>query len=143
MNISYNDLKIKKEKSEVASKAKSKFLSHMSHEIRTPLNAIIGFTEVLKYDNPDHETTEKNLDSILYSANHLNKIIKDILDISKIEQGKINIHKTHFDLQVLLNELDNNTGKLCREKGLKFNINIANNTHKTFILTSQNLIKYY
>lgn len=128
LDISYNDLKEAKEKSEVASKAKSKFLSHMSHEIRTPLNAIIGFTEVLKHDSPDQETISKNLDSILYSANHLNRIIKDILDISKIEQGKINTHNTHFDLSHLLKELENNTGKLCREKGIEFKINITKNT---------------
>lgn len=130
LDNSYKDLIKAKEKSEVASKAKSKFLSHMSHEIRTPLNAIIGFTEVIKYDNPDQETINKNLDSILYSANHLNRIIKDILDISRIEQGKINTHNSAFNLDRLTSELQNNVSESCIRKGIYFTINTKENTPK-------------
>ena len=130
LDNSYNDLIKTKEKAEVASKAKSKFLSHMSHEIRTPLNAIIGFTEVIKHDNPEQETINKNLDSILYSANHLNRIIKDILDISRIEQGKINTHNTAFNLERLTTELHNNVHESCKKKEIYFHVNIHKNTPK-------------
>jgi len=84
-------------KTEAANRAKSDFLANMSHEIRTPMNSIIGFAELAQYDYNSPRTTEY-LSEILESADWLLKIINDILDISKIESGKIELEQIPFDL---------------------------------------------
>ena len=99
-----------KEKAESASQAKQKFLSNMSHEIRTPLNAVIGLSEILMMENPREDQVEL-LKSIRFSGENLLVLINDILDYSKIEEGKINIEKTPFDVDQLFENLKNST---CR-----------------------------
>jgi len=84
-------------KTEAANRAKSDFLANMSHEIRTPMNSIIGFTELAQFDYNSPRTAEY-LNEILESADWLLSIIKDILDISKIESGKIELENIPFDL---------------------------------------------
>jgi len=84
-------------KTETANRAKSDFLANMSHEIRTPMNSIIGFAELAQYDYNSPRTAEY-LGEILESADWLLKIINDILDISKIESGKIEFEQIPFDL---------------------------------------------
>jgi len=84
-------------KTEAANRAKSDFLANMSHEIRTPMNSIIGFAELAQYDY-NSPRTEQYLNEILESADWLLKIINDILDISKIESGKIELERIPFDL---------------------------------------------
>jgi len=85
-----------KEQAELASKSKSTFLANMSHEIRTPLNAIIGFVDILKQSEKDKQTKEY-LEIIDSSSNHLLGVINDILDLSKIESGKLEIEKCDFN----------------------------------------------
>ena len=85
-----------------ASKAKSKFLAHMSHEIRTPLNGIIGFTDLALELSPD-DKTRQYLDNIHESSTLLLAIVNDILDISKVEAGKMKLERVVFNLSEVLN----------------------------------------
>jgi signal transduction histidine kinase len=86
---------------EAASKHKSDFLANMSHELRTPLNAIVGFSQVLreKLFGEVNEKQEEYLDDILSSANHLLALINDILDLSKVEAGQVELERSRFSLK--------------------------------------------
>lgn len=97
------ELMAAQEKAEMAAEAKSQFLSTISHEIRTPLNAVIGFSNLLLRENPDTQNHEY-LQNIQTSANHLLSLVNNVLDISKIESGKIEFEKREFDLEKLLKE---------------------------------------
>lgn len=97
------ELAVARDEAEAASHAKSAFLANMSHEIRTPMNAIIGFTHMLRRNNPRPDQSER-LGQIEGAAEHLLSIINDILDMSKIEAGKMQIEKSDFDPEfVILN----------------------------------------
>jgi signal transduction histidine kinase len=89
---------------EVASQHKSDFLANMSHELRTPLNAIVGFSQVLKQKlfGQVNEKQEEYLDDILSSADHLLSLINDILDLSKVEAGQVELEKGLFSLREAL-----------------------------------------
>jgi len=89
---------------ERANQAKSTFLANMSHELRTPLNAIIGFTRIVKRKGADSlpEKQLNNLDKVLVSADHLLALINTILDIAKIEAGRMDVHANSFELAELI-----------------------------------------
>lgn len=112
-----------KEKAELANKAKSEFLANMSHEIRTPLNSILGFSEVLLNDAID--TKERNyLSTIASSGKGLLNIINDILDLSKIEAGKIEIKDDFVDIQQVLEEIRQIFQYKVKEKVLEYSCNL-------------------
>jgi len=98
------ELEIAKEAADSANKAKSQFLTNMSHELRTPLNAILGYAQILK-NNQDPVKHQKGLNIIQRSGNHLLTLINDILDISKIEAGKLDLEHEPFHLEGLLQDL--------------------------------------
>ena len=94
-----------KEKAEESDRLKSAFLANMSHEIRTPMNGIIGFGELMKSEIEHGSKLSKYLDVIISSGNQLLNIINDILEISRIETGQVQLTARHFSLNKLLNEL--------------------------------------
>ncbi|KAF0222011.1 MAG: PAS domain-containing [Rhodospirillaceae bacterium] len=103
---------------EDANLTKSAFLANMSHEIRTPMNAVIGLTRLVLGSELNH-TQRHHLERVLTSANGLLSIINDILDLSKIEAGKLNIETVAFDLDDLFDELADLHALRAREKGLE------------------------
>lgn len=111
---------------ESANKAKSLFLANMSHEIRTPLNAIVGINSLLVERLEAGELKELAKDSMA-AANNLLDIISDVLDISKIEAGKLEVVTVPFDPRMLINQLERMFGALIREKGLRFDVSLGAN----------------
>ena len=109
---------------EEASKAKSTFLAKMSHELRTPLNAIIGYSEILQEDAQDEGDTRtaEDLDKVLSAARHLLGLINDVLDISKIEAGKMELFLENFELTKLIREVASTVSPLIGKKGNKLAI---------------------
>jgi len=106
-----------------ATHAKSKFLANMSHEIRTPLTSIIGFAETLSETYGDPEEFMYAAESIKRSGNHLHQIINDVLDISKIEAGQIELEMLEASPTAILAEVTTMMGERVKKKGLKLRTN--------------------
>ncbi|MEN6454829.1 MAG: CHASE domain-containing protein [Prolixibacteraceae bacterium] len=116
-----NNLILERRKSDMANHAKSEFLANMSHEIRTPMNAILGFSEALYYklDSPQHQRMIK---SILNSGNLLMSLLNDILDLSKIEAGKLDVVFLPLDMTALLQEIKLLFQEKAQTKGIALTI---------------------
>ncbi|WP_418948919.1 response regulator [Phascolarctobacterium faecium] len=108
-----------------ANDAKRDFLSRMSHEIRTPMNAIIGMSAVAFNYLDDKKRTADCLSKITFSSKHLLMLLNDVLDMSKIENGKLNIRQELFDLKNLVTSLADINYGLATAKGLSFEIVIS------------------
>jgi len=108
---------------ESANRLKSEFLANMSHEIRTPMNAIIGFTHLARQARPEPRVAE-HLGRIDVAANSLLRIINDILDLSKIEAGKLAIEPVEFELDSLLRDVLSITGVNAAGKGVEFTYSV-------------------
>ncbi len=98
-------LQVAVEKAESANRAKSTFLSNMSHDIRTPMNAIIGFTTLALSNIDDTDRVKDYLAKTLASSNHLLSLINDVLDMSRIESGKIHLEEVEVNLSDVLHDL--------------------------------------
>ncbi|MEA5579332.1 protein kinase domain-containing protein [Anabaena sp. UHCC 0451] len=129
-----------KELADAANRAKSEFLSNMSHELRTPLNAILGFTQIMSRDQQLTLEHQENLAIINRSGEHLLALINDILDMSKIDAGRIAIHENSFDLVVLLNSLEEMFNLKAQSKGLQLKLKIDDNLPH-YIQTDENKIR--
>jgi len=114
------ELRKSKEEADAASQAKSEFLANMSHEIRTPLTAILGYSDMLRDENQSREELEHEINSILRAGAHLQRIINDILDLSKIEAGQLVIEQLQVQPSHLMHDVESIFGARAREKGLKF-----------------------
>ncbi len=102
------------------SQAKSRFLSSVSHEIRTPMNAILGFAELLQYSENLSEQEKGDLETIANSGEHLLALINDVLEMSKIESGHINIQPVVMNLNELIREIDTMFRLPAKDKNLQF-----------------------
>ena len=105
---------------ESANKAKTAFLSNMSHEIRTPMNAIIGLNSIALNDPTASEEVKKYLEKSVASAHHLLGIINDILDMSRIESGRMTVKNEEFLLDDALKQVNGIISEQCRDKGLVY-----------------------
>ncbi|MDH5719711.1 MAG: ATP-binding protein [Spirochaetia bacterium] len=119
-----DEMKIAKEAAEAATKAKSDFLANMSHEIRTPMNAIIGLSEIMLQKGAGEEDMQSHIETIYESGRHLLTIINDILDVSKLEAGKIELEKVQFDLRKNVNTMIKLLKHEAQKKNLFLNIEI-------------------
>jgi PAS domain S-box-containing protein len=119
------ELELAKENAESANKAKSIFLSSMSHELRTPLNAILGFAQILKKDEGIAPRQRGFIETMYKSGNHLLDMINDVLDISKIESGKMELFQDDFDLYAILNDTHDMFNHPALQKGIRFNVSYS------------------
>ena len=121
--LAEENLKAAKKVAEASNKAKSEFLANMSHELRTPLNHIIGFTDLVVSENFGklNETQLDYLNDVLGSSRHLLELINDILDLSKVEAGQVDLHLTDVDVRSLLE----NSLVLIKEKSMKHNLTLT------------------
>ncbi len=113
-----DELQRAKQHAQAASQAKSQFLANMSHEMRTPMNAILGYTQILGDDSRLNDSQRKAISTIESSGQQLLRLINDVLDISKIEAGREELHEADFDLKGMLHELELMFAMQCHRKNV-------------------------
>jgi len=118
-------LRVTAKEAELASRAKTDFLSTMSHDIRTPMNAVIGLTTIAEKNLSNQELVKENLRKINLASNHLLTLINDILDISKVESGKLNFIPQSFSIVETVENLMNLSQPMIKEKNIDFNFHIS------------------
>src|SRR6185503_15520581 len=121
---SNRQLDLARQAADDANKAKSQFLANMSHELRTPLNAIIGYSEMLQEEAADtgQESFVPDLEKIHGAGKHLLGLINDVLDLSKIESGKMTLYLEDFDLPKLVREVAATVQPLITKNGNKLDV---------------------
>ncbi|CAH2030435.1 ATP-binding protein [Trichlorobacter ammonificans] len=117
-------LLLARQAAETANETKSLFLANMSHEIRTPLNAIVGINSLLAEQLPPGELKELSRDAVA-AANNLLEIISDVLDLSRIEAGKLTIKPVPFEPRMLMRHLERMFTAMIRDKGLQFEVSLS------------------
>ena len=132
-------MEIQKVQAERSNKAKSTFLSNMSHDIRTPMNAIIGYTNLIKKEPGLPQKTREYLDKIEASNHHLLALINDILDMSRIESGKMELDPQKSNIVKAMNEVRDLFATQMETKGLKFAVNIDNVMNKVVMCDTPRL----
>ncbi|MDZ8107798.1 MAG: PAS domain S-box protein [Nostoc sp. DedQUE12a] len=133
-------LRIAKETAETANRSKSAFLANMSHELRTPLNAILGFAQLMERDTTLSKRQRDSLATINRSGEHLLNLINDVLEMSKIEAGRIVLNPTSFDLHRLLQEMQQMFQVRAKDKNLSLSFELAPDLHQ-YIFTDENKLR--
>ncbi len=121
------------EEAERANRAKTAFLSNMSHEIRTPMNAIISLNRIAMEDPAVSDTVREHLKKVDGSARHLLNIINDILDMSRIESGRITINNEEFPFAKEIEQVNSMIGSQCGEKGLDYEFRVNGKTDDYYV----------
>jgi len=129
-------LRVMAREAEAANRAKTDFLSTMSHDIRTPMNAIIGLTTIAEKNLGDRDAVADNLRKINLAGNHLLTLINDILDISKVESGKLNLSPLTFSIVETVENLVNLSQPMIKEKNIIFSFRI-NRIEKEYLYADQ------
>jgi len=138
--VDITDLQETRRQAEAANRAKSIFLANMSHELRTPLNAILGFTQLMEHDSNLTASQVENMRIINSSGEHLLTLINDVLEMSKIEAGRIRLQENEFDLHAMLSGLDDIFRRNCEEKGLGLELEISEDV-PVYINTDENKLR--
>ncbi len=118
---------------QIASKSKTTFLSNMSHDIRTPMNAVIGFTTLLARDAENPAKVREYTRKIMASGQHLLSLINEILDVSKIESGKVVLNYEKFTLSALVSSVDAIIQPMAKAKGQSFHVEVTGIRHEYLI----------
>lgn len=118
------ELTVARDEAEAANRSKSTFLANMSHELRTPLNAVIGFSQLMEKDPQLNPIQQRNVEIINRSGNHLLTLINDILELSKIESGKMDVYAEDVDLPELLEGIISMMSLRAEQSGLALTLNL-------------------
>jgi PAS domain S-box-containing protein len=132
-------LRLAKESAEAATRAKSEFLANMSHELRTPLNGVLGYSQLLQRDRTLTAAQRDALDAISKCGSHLLHLINDILDLTKVEAGAIDIEAVGTDLAQLVVDLRYVVGEAARRKGLLLTMAVAADVPRRVVLDGRHL----
>ena len=133
------ELRRAKESAEAATRAKSEFLANMSHELRTPLNGVLGYTQLLQRDRALNAAQHEALEAISKCGSQLLDLINDVLDLSKIEAGRLDIEEGPTDLTKLITDLKYVVAEAANRKGLPLTMSIGSNVPRLVVLDGRHL----
>ncbi len=133
------ELRRAKDSAEAATRAKSEFLANMSHELRTPLNGVLGYAQLLQRDRSMTPAQREALDAIAKCGSQLLELINDVLDLSKIEAGRVGIEESPTELAGLLTDLTYVVGDAARQKGLALSMTVAADVPPRVLLDGRHL----